>query len=279
MLPKHLQLWLAPAKLNLFLLVLRQRQDGYHNLQTLFQLLDYGDSLAFSVREDGGLRRQTDFPAVPENDDLCVRAADVLQRESNTPLGADIFLEKKIPLGGGLGGGSSDAATTLVALNQLWNCGYSKDELAIMGRELGADVPVFVYGATAWAEGIGEKLTPVSLAKRWYVVIKPPVAVSTSTIFNDPELTRDGHPITIADFMARGSENVFQPLVSSRYPEVQEAIDWLEQFAPAKMTGTGSCVFAALESRFEARNILDQLPAGLTGFVAPSMQYSPLYLL
>ncbi len=279
MLPTNLQHWLAPAKLNLFLLVLRRRQDGYHNLQTMFQLLEYGDTLAFSVRQDGGLRRQTDFPGVAESEDLCVRAADVLQRESNTSLGVDIFLDKKIPVGGGLGGGSSDAATTLVALNQYWSCGYNKDELAAMGRELGADVPVFVYGASAWAEGIGDKLTPVSLPKRWYIVIQPNVAVSTSTIFNDPELTRDCHPITIADFIAGGSENVFQPLVSSRYPEVKEAISWLEPFAPAKMTGTGSCVFAALESRSEARNILDQLPADLTGFVAPGMQYSPLYLL
>lgn len=279
MLPKHLEHWLAPAKLNLFLRVLGRREDGYHNLQTLFQLLDYGDRLAFSVRQDGGLRRQTDFPEVSESDDLCVRAADVLQRESNTPLGVDIFLDKKLPLGGGLGGGSSDAATTLVALNHLWNCGFNKDELAAMGRELGADVPVFVYGATAWAEGIGEELTPVSLPKRWYVVIKPAVEVSTGTIFNDPELTRDCHPITIADFNASGSENVIQPLVARRYPEVKEAINWLEQFAPARMTGTGSCIFAALESRFEVRDVLDQLPADFTGFVAPSMQYSPLYLL
>lgn len=277
MLPSNLPVWLAPAKLNLFLLVTGRREDGYHDLQTLFQLLDYGDQLAFSIRQDGGLRRQTEMAGVAERDDLTVRAADILQRESNTPLGVDIFVDKKLPLGGGLGGGSSDAATTLVALNQLWQCGFNKDELAHMGKELGADIPVFVYGATAWAEGIGEQLTPVSLPKRWYVVVQPAVEVSTASIFSDPQLTRDNPPITIADFLARGSENVFEPLVTGKYPEVKQALDWLEQHAPARMTGTGSCVFASLETRFEANDILSQLPAELSGFVASGTQYSPMY--
>jgi len=277
MLPSSLPVWLAPAKLNLFLLITGGRSDGYHDLQTLFQLLDHGDEMAFALRTDGGLRRQTELAGVPEKEDLCVRAADILQRESNSPHGVDIYLDKKLPMGGGLGGGSSDAATTLVALNQLWGCGFNKQQLAKMGRELGADVPVFVYGATAWAEGVGEILTPVSLPKRWYVVIQPDVEVSTATLFSHSQLTRDSHPITISDFLASGSENVFQPLVAGLYPEVKQALSWLEQFAPARLTGTGSCIFASLETRFEANDILAQLPAELSGFVASSTQYSPMY--
>lgn len=277
MLPAKLKHWSAPAKLNLFLNIVGQRDDGYHTLQTVFQILDFSDRLAFARRDDGAIFRPVGNDAISAKEDLAVRAADILQRESNTHWGVDIYIDKQIPIGGGLGGGSSNAATALVALNEIWECGFDKPELAEMGLELGADVPVFVYGDTAWGEGIGEQLTPISLPKRWYVVIDPGVSVSTAKLFAHPQLTRDGHPITIADFLATGYDNAFEPLVKAEYPRVAEALEWLGQFAPAKLTGTGACVFAALDSRFEASMLLQQLPASMKGFSAAGVQYSPLY--
>ncbi len=268
--------WPAPAKLNLFLHIVGRRDDGYHLLQTLFQFLDYGDELQFAVRNDGVIRRISEVDGVAEADDLVVRAARLLQSASGTGLGADIRLEKHLPMGGGLGGGSSDAATTLVVLNQLWQTGLSSDELAGLGLQLGADVPVFVRGHAAWAEGVGEQLTPVSLPEPWFLVIAPAVHVATGAIFCDPELTRDCRPITIRDFLSGSGVNVFEPLVRRRYPEVDEAWRWLDQFAPARLTGSGGCVFASFDSEQQAREVLGRLPSGWWGFVARGCNHSPL---
>jgi len=274
--PSGLVKWPAPAKLNLFLHITARRDDGYHELQTIFQLLDVGDELAFEITAEPDIERVTDVPGVPAESDLVVRAAALLQAHTGVNTGARIHIDKHLPMGGGLGGGSSDAATTLVALNQLWGCGLGVDALAALGKSLGADVPVFVRGETAWAEGIGEKLTAIALPQQWFVVLRPDVEISTPALFASPELTRDCPRIKIRDFLASGGENVFEPLVRKQYPEVDKAMKWLDKFSPSCLTGTGSCIFSAVADKAQAARILAQLPAGLTGFAARGVNRSPL---
>lgn len=268
--------WPAPAKLNLFLHITGRRPDGYHLLQTVFQFLDYSDELRFTLRSDGVIRRLNELPGVPAEKDLVVRAAQLLQQESGSPLGADIHLSKQLPMGGGLGGGSSDAATVLVALNHLWNAGLGVEELASLGLRLGADVPVFVHGLATWAEGVGEQFTPVELPEPWFVVLIPPVSVSTAEIFAASELTRNSPPITIRAFLAGEGGNVCEPVVRNRYPAVAAALDWLGQYGAARMTGTGACVFAAFDQEARAREVFAMRPAGWQGFVARGCNRSPL---
>ena len=268
--------WPAPAKLNLFLHITGQRSDGYHLLQTLFQFVDYCDQLYFEVRDDGVIQRLTDLQGIAEEDDLMVKAAHLLREHGSPNLGVDIRIDKRLPLGGGLGGGSSDAATTLVALNQLWGVGLTISELAKLGVSLGADVPVFVYGQAAWAEGIGEKLEAVELPEPWFVVLIPPVSVPTAAIFQSPELTRDCTPITIRDFLNGAATNVCESPVRKRYPEVAEALDWLGQFGDARLTGTGSCIFAEFADKAQADKVLEQLPSGWHGFTGHGRNRSPL---
>ena len=268
--------WPAPAKLNLFLHITGRRADGYHLLQTVFQFLDYSDEVHLTVRSDGAIRRLSDLPGVPQEQDLVVRAAQLLQRESGTPLGADIQVTKRLPMGGGLGGGSSDAATILLALNQLWKTGLTDEQLAALGLRLGADVPVFVHGLATWAEGVGEKFTPVVLPEPWFVVLIPAVSVSTAEIFGAPELTRNSPPITIRAFLAGEGGNVCEPVVRSRYPAVAEALDWLGKYGAARMTGTGACVFAAFDTEAQARQVFATRPEGWNGFVARGCNRSPL---
>lgn len=268
--------WPAPAKLNLFLHVLGRRSDGYHTLQTAFQFLDYCDTLDFTCRMDGQINRVNDIPGVPAEQDLVVRAARLLQQYCGCEFGVDIAVHKRIPMGGGLGGGSSNAATTLVALDRLWDLGLPQQVLAEIGLRLGADVPVFLFGHAAWAEGVGENLTAVNLPEPWFLVISPPCHVSTAEIFTAPELTRDSKSIKLCDFLAGTGENVCEPVVCNRYPVIAQALDWLEQYAPARMTGTGACVFAAFEQESEALGALEKLPQSWTGFVARGLNRSPL---
>ncbi|BAP56606.1 4-diphosphocytidyl-2C-methyl-D-erythritol kinase [Thioploca ingrica] len=266
---------LAPAKLNLFLHITSRREDGYHCLQTVFQFLDYHDVLYFDVRRDGQLRYPVFAQPWPIEQDLIFRAAQLLQQYSGTSLGADIYVDKKIPVGGGLGGGSSNAATTLLALNQLWQLHLSKEILTQIGLSLGADVPIFLYGHTAWAEGIGEKLTALELDEPWYLVIYPGCSVSTREIFTDPALTRDTLPIKISTFLAGQTTNVCEPIVRSRYPAVDQAMKWLDQYRPSRLTGTGSCLFARFEQPAEAQAVLANLPEIGYGFVAQGRNVSP----
>lgn len=268
--------WPAPAKLNLFLHITGRRADGYHELQTVFQFLDHGDLIDFQVRTDGAITRLTNLPGVAPDTDLTVRAARLLQAHTGTRLGAGIRIDKRLPMGGGLGGGSSDAATTLVALNHLWELHLPREELCRLGVRLGADVPIFIYGRAAWAEGVGEHLTPIEPPQRWYVVIIPDCHVSTAEIFNAPELTRNCKHMKIADFLAGSGINVCEPVVAGRYPRVAEALSWLARYAPARMTGTGACVFAGFETGRQARAVLAELPAGWSGFTARGMNRSPL---
>ncbi len=274
--PNHDDWWPAPAKLNLMLRVVGRRPDGYHLLQTVFRFVDFADQIGFRVRGDGLIRRISGNYAVAESEDLMIRAARLLQRESGASLGVDISLVKNIPMGGGLGGGSSDAATVLVALNRLWDLDYSMDRLAELGLGLGADVPVFVRGQAAWAEGIGEALTPIDLPAAWYLVLMPPCHVSTADVFNDPELTRNAPRTTIRDFLAGGQENDCLPVVTSHYPDVAEAIRWLGKTAVARLTGTGGAVFAEFRHEAEARQLLQQVPEKFTAFVAKGLDQSPL---
>lgn len=275
-----LRSWPAPAKLNLFLHVTGRRTDGYHDLQTVFQFLDYGDRLSFSLRADPEIRRRTELPGVPAESDLVVRAARLLQAETGATQGADIRIDKKLPLGGGLGGGSSDAATTLVALNELWECGLDVDALAGLGLQLGADVPVFIRGRAAWAEGVGEVLTPLQLPEPWFVVLSPRVSVSTGEVFSAPQLRRDCPPITIRDFLSKAGTpavgNVCEPVVRAQYPRVAAALDDLTRYAPARLTGTGACVFAPFWSEADARQALAELSGRWEGFVARGCNESPL---
>lgn len=268
--------WPAPAKLNLFLHICGRRTDGYHLLQTVFQLLDYGDILRVSLRDDGLIRRTVELPGIPEDDDLCMRAARLLQQRSGCRLGADIQIDKRLPIGGGLGGGSSDAATTLVALNALWGTGFDVDTLSHLGLQLGADVPVFVRGLSSWGESIGEELSPIELGSRWYAVVSPEVQVSTEQVFTASELTRDTPRITMSAFRAGLARNDCEPVVRRLYPEVAQALDWMAGFGDARLTGTGGCVFVAFDSEREARAVCAQVPAPWRAFVARGVDVSPL---
>jgi len=268
--------WPAPAKVNLFLHILGRRPDGYHELQTVFQFAGLYDTLSFELRENGEVRRTTDLPGVAPEADLVVRAARLLQSHTGTRLGADIGVTKRIPTGAGLGGSSSDAATTLVALDHLWGTGVPGLELQSIGRRLGADVPIFLHGQAAWAEGIGERFSPISLDEPWYLLIRPDIEVSTAAVFNDPDLTRNTSPITIARFLAGDGHNDCEPVVRVRYPEVGAALDWLGERAHARLTGTGSCVFGAFPSEAGARAVLTELPRRWGGFVAEGCNRSPL---
>ncbi|WP_051302662.1 4-(cytidine 5'-diphospho)-2-C-methyl-D-erythritol kinase [Sedimenticola selenatireducens] len=268
--------WPAPAKLNLMLRIVGRRPDGYHLLQTVFRFVDYGDRIAFRVRPDGVIRRVQGNETVAESADLMVRAARLLQQESGTSGGVEIALVKKIPMGGGLGGGSSDAATVLVALNRLWEVGYPAGKLAQLGLRLGADVPVFIHGQSAWAEGVGEELTPLRMPAAWYLVLVPPCHVSTADVFSDPQLTRNAPQTTIRDFLAGSQVNDCLPVVLKRYPEVATAVGWLNRFAPARLTGTGGAVFAEFAGETEARRVLRQVPGLYTAFLARGLDSSPL---
>lgn len=275
---QHAQLILpAPAKLNLMLHILGRRADGYHELQTLFQFLDHGDELGFAVREDGTICLHTEVPGVPHDSNLIVRAARQLQRQSGCRLGADIWLDKRLPMGGGIGGGSSDAATTLLALDRLWQLRWSENRLAELGLTLGADVPVFVRGRAAFAEGVGEWLRPIELEEPWFLVVAPQVTVSTAEIFSDPELTRNTPALTVRSLLAGGGRNDCQPVVEKRYPEVRNALSWLNKFVPARMTGTGACVFGSFPNRGDADKVARQLPVTMPGFVAQGRNVSMLH--
>jgi len=269
--------WPAPAKLNLFLHVTGRRPDGYHELQTLFQLIDLCDTLEIEVRQDGRIERPQGPADVAPESDLTVRAARALQSASGSRLGASLRVSKRIPMGGGLGGGSSDAATVLLALNELWDCRLPIDELARLGLPLGADVPVFVRGSSAWGQGVGEDLEPVELPERWYVIIHPGVAVSTRDVFQSPELTRNSPVITIRAFFQSGGRNDCEPVVRAGWPEVAAALDWLGQFAPARLTGTGSCIFAPCASAIEAERLAARVPDRWTGLVARGLNRSPVH--
>ena len=266
----------APAKLNLMLRVVGRRADGYHLLQTVIRFIDYGDTLGFKVREDGVIARTNVVEGIDAAADLTVRAAQLLREATDCPLGVEIRLEKRLPIGGGLGGGSSDAETTLVALNKLWRLGLPRARLHDLGLQLGADVPVFVFGDNALAEGIGEALEPLLMPEAWYVVLTPPVAVSTARVFAAPELKRDSKKIRIQSFSADLWGNDLEALVCREYPEVAQHLQWLRQFGQAMMTGSGAGVFTAFDSENAARAVLARLPDGMRGFVARGLERHPL---
>ncbi|PTA87750.1 4-(cytidine 5'-diphospho)-2-C-methyl-D-erythritol kinase [Kluyvera sp. Nf5] len=272
----------APAKLNLFLYITGQRADGYHTLQTLFQFLDYGDTLSFEPRTDGVIRLLTPIEGVQEEENLIVRAARLLMQQAHKTgrlpagSGADIQIDKRLPMGGGLGGGSSNAATVLVALNHLWHCGLSVDELAELGLALGADVPVFVRGHAAFAEGVGEILTPVEPEEKWYLVAHPGVSIPTPTIFRDPELPRNTPKRSIETLLKCEFSNDCEVIARKRFRKVDEALTWLLEYAPSRLTGTGACVFAEFDTESAALQVLEQAPAWLRGFVARGVNLSPL---
>jgi len=269
--------WPAPAKLNLFLHIVGRREDGYHLLQTAFQLLDWGDEVRLRVRDDGKICRIDPLPGVPDDVDLGVRAAHALKRATGCRLGADIAIEKRVPIGGGLGGGSSDAATVLVALNALWRTELDADALAEIAVGLGADVPVFVRGTSAWAEGIGEQLTPIELPDRWFVIVDPGVPVPTRELFQVPELTRNSPQLTIPLFVSGvPTGNAFEPVVRGRFPAVAAALDWLGRHGEARLSGSGGAVFAAVASRDAGEAILAAMPAGFRGWVVRGVNESPL---
>lgn len=267
----------APAKLNLMLHIVGRRADGFHELQTVFQLVDLCDQLEIRSRPDGLIRRVSGPPGVAEDEDLTVRAARMLQAATGSRLGADISVRKRIPLGGGLGGGSSDAATTLLALDRIWQTGLSPAQIAAIGAKLGADVPVFVAGKSAWAEGIGERLTPVSLQPpAWYLILFPGVAVPTAAVFQAPELTRNSPPTTMRGFLETGGRNDCEAVVRARFPAVAEALDWLGRHSPARLTGTGSCVFAKFARVEDAERVAARVPDSWRAYVARGLDESPL---
>lgn len=266
----------APAKLNLFLTITGRRDDGYHDLQTLFQFVDYGDTLGFSLASEGELSLISELKNIAPEQNLIIKAARLLQAHTQCRQGACIELTKRLPMGGGLGGGSSDAATTLLALNQLWQLGLSLDELASLGLQLGADVPVFVRGFAAFAEGVGEQLTPVSPAEPWYLIICPEVSVATAEIFQDPELIRNSPALSWDDWLTTQWRNDCEPLVKKRHPEVAKLLSWLLEYAPSRMTGTGACIFASFDSQQAAEDVLAKAPQGMSGFVAKGCNQSPL---
>ncbi len=268
------EVWPAPAKLNLMLRIVGQREDGYHLLQSVFQFLDYGDQLCFFPRDDREIRLRYALPAVEPEQDLCYRAARLLQQQGGIQQGVEIALEKRLPMGGGLGGGSSDAATTLVALNRIWGLDFSLDELAAFGLSLGADVPVFVRGRAAWAESIGEQLQPFDPPTPWYLVLQPVCQVATAAVFSEPKLTRQAKLVTIRDFFEGVHDNSCEPVVRKAYPEVDAAMRWLADHAEARLTGTGACVFAEMATEAVARSLLARSP--YEGFVARGINRSPL---
>ncbi|MBC3250598.1 4-(cytidine 5'-diphospho)-2-C-methyl-D-erythritol kinase [Serratia fonticola] len=275
--------WPSPAKLNLFLYITGRRADGYHQLQTLFQFLDYGDTLTIVPRQDNQIQLLTPVEGVPDEQNLIVRAARLLQQHCTThsiatlPRGADISIDKRLPMGGGLGGGSSNAATVLVALNELWQCGLSDDQLADMGLTLGADVPVFVRGHAAFAEGIGEQLQPANPVEKWYLVAHPGVSIPTLVIFADTELKRDTPVRPLNALLQAPYANDCEPIARKRFREVEQLLSWLLQYAPSRLTGTGACVFAEFDSEPAALQVLNQAPAWLRGFVARGVNVSPLH--
>lgn len=280
----------APAKLNLFLHVTGRRADGYHLLQTVFQLLDHGDVLDFDLRTDGAIRRSTEVPGVPEEQDLIVRALRLLQQEharrhGQLPPGIDVAIKKVLPMGGGLGGGSSDAATALMAVNQLWQTGMQRDELMALALPLGADIPFFIFGENAFAEGVGEALQAVATPDCWYVVIEPGVSVPTAAIFCSEHLTRNSKPVRIADFsrhlssrtdMSEFGKNDLQAVASRLFAPVAEAIDWLGSYGDARMTGSGACVFCAFATEHEADAVLEKMPRIWNAWKAKSLARHPL---
>ena len=269
--------WPAPAKLNLFLHVTGRRADGYHELQTLYQLIDLSDTLTIELRPDGQIERPEGLSGVAPEADLTVRAARALRDAAAVRAGATIRVRKRIPAGAGLGGGSSDAATTLLALNELWGCGLGLSALARIGLSLGADVPVFVEGCTAWAEGVGERLTPVETPARWYVILYPGIGTRTREVFQAPELTRNSPLITIRAFFESGGRNDCEAVVRKHTPEVAEALDWLRRLAPARLTGTGSAVFAACATSAEAERLAARVPDRWRSFVARGLATSPVH--
>ena len=267
----------SPAKLNLFLHITGKRADGYHNLQTLFQLLDYGDEITFQKNSTNTISVSPQIDGLPQEQNLIYKAATKLQEVTQTQLGANILLKKVLPMGGGIGGGSSNAATTLVALNYLWQTGLTLEELAPIGRQLGADVPIFINGRTSWAEGIGDKLTPIETTNQWFLVLIPDCHVSTAKIFSHKDLTRDTRAIKVAAFLERGGTNDCQKLVESLYPQVRDAVAWLSEFSNAQMTGTGACVFAPFSDKKAAEAVLAKRPKQFKGFVAKGVNQSPLH--
>jgi 4-diphosphocytidyl-2-C-methyl-D-erythritol kinase len=268
--------WPAPAKLNLFLHIVGRRADGYHLLQTVFRLIDLCDWLRFRELPGPGVSLAQPLPCVAEADELCVRTARLLQRETGCRRGTEISIEKNIPMGGGLGGGSSDAATTLIALNRLWNLGLSRQRLAELGLSLGADVPFFLFGQNAFGEGVGDRLEAVRLAPAWYVVLVPPVSVPTGEIFARPELTRNTKSITISSFSAGFGHNDLEPVVCRRYPAVEAHLAWLKVHGDARMSGSGACVFAEYSTEAQARAVLSGLPSEMRGFAVCGLERHPL---
>jgi 4-diphosphocytidyl-2-C-methyl-D-erythritol kinase len=266
----------APAKLNLFLHVVGRRADGYHLLQTVFRLVDLCDWLRFTERQDGAIRLSRELPGVTAEENLAVRAARLLQSEGGAGRGVEIDIEKNIPIGGGLGGGSSDCATTLAALNRLWGLGLAPARLAELGLRLGADVPFFLFGANAFGEGVGERLTALDLPHAWYVVLTPPVSVPTREIFASPELTRNSKTIKISGFSAGFGKNDLEPVVCRRYPDVAAHLEWLRRFGDARMSGSGACVFAEFATEREARSVHSKMPARMRGLVVRGLDRQPL---
>jgi 4-diphosphocytidyl-2-C-methyl-D-erythritol kinase len=276
-----LKWWPSPAKLNLFLHINGRYENGYHQLQSLFQILDYGDELAFDVNFSDKITLADPIAGVPDEDNLIIKAAVLLKHSlpdtKSKNLGCNIHLKKYLPMGGGIGGGSSNAATTLLILNKLWNCQLSQGELATLGLILGADVPIFIQGKTAFAEGVGDKLQQVSLPPRTYLVLFPDSHVSTAEIFSLPNLPRNTAKINFNEYSFANTHNDCQELVCESYPNVAKALHWLLEYAPSRMTGTGSCVFAVFENRQEALNVQALLPAGSSSFVADGVNTSPLH--
>lgn len=275
--------WPSPAKLNLFLYITGQREDGYHLLQTLFQFLDYSDTLTLNPRQDDSIRLLKALDGVPDEHNLIVRAARLLQQHCDrhgllsAPRGADISIDKRLPMGGGLGGGSSNAATVLVALNELWRCGLSNNQLAELGLSLGADVPVFVHGYAAFAEGIGEQLQPANPPEKWYLVAHPGINIPTPVIFGDAELKRDTPVRCLSELLLAPYANDCEPIARKRFREVEQLVSWLLEYAPSRLTGTGSCVFAEFDTEISARQVLNQAPVWLRGFVSRGVNISPLH--
>jgi len=275
--------FLAPAKINLFLHITGRRADGYHTLQSVFQLLDFYDTIHLKPTKSDEIKRINEIKGVPASQDLCALAASALQLKTGCKLGVEFIVEKRIPMGGGLGGGSSDSATVLLALNQLWQLDLSREALMQIGLSLGADIPVFIFGQNAWAEGIGEQLTKIDLPEQYYVVLTPPIHVSTRDVFANSRLTRDTKPLKIADFSSGANSDEFrndlETIVCEEFPAVATTLNWLNQFGSARMSGSGASVFAAVNSKQKADEILAQKPENVTGFVAKGLKQHPLFSL